>query len=125
MVKDFVGSYSEYREYIKEYEAEQRSNARAQEKAEKERAAKEAAKVAAPSEMPEKKKKLTYKEQKELEQIEKNLEKLAGEKAELESQLASGTLPFDRLQAASERIGAIMEETDEKEMRWLELTDGL
>ena len=125
VVKDFVGSYSEYREYIKEYEAEQRSNARAQEKAEKERAAKEAAKVAAPSEMPEKKKKLTYKEQKELEQIEKNLEKLAGEKAELESQLASGTLPFDRLQAASERIGAIMEETDEKEMRWLELTDGL
>ena len=125
VVKDFVGSYSEYREYIKEYEAEQRSNARAQEKAEKERAAKEAAKVAAPSEMPAKKKKLTYKEQKELEQIEKNLEKLAGEKAELESQLASGTLPFDRLQAASERIGAIMEETDEKEMRWLELTDGL
>ena len=88
-------------------------------------AAKEAAKVAAPSEMPAKKKKLTYKEQKELEQIEKNLEKLAGEKAELESQLASGTLPFDRLQAASERIGAIMAETDEKEMRWLELTDGL
>ena len=125
VVKDFVGSYSEYREYIKEYEAEQRSNARAQEKAEKERAAKEAAKVAAPSEMPAKKKKLTYKEQKELEHIEKNLEKLAGEKAELESQLASGTLPFDRLQAASERIGAIMEETDEKEMRWLELTDGL
>ena len=125
VVKDFVGSYSEYREYIKEYEAEQRSNARAQEKAEKERAAKEAAKVAAPSEMPAKKKKLTYKEQKELEHIEKNLEKLAREKAELESQLASGTLPFDRLQAASERIGAIMEETDEKEMRWLELTDGL
>ena len=126
VVKDFVGSYSEYREYIKEYEAEQRSQARAQEKAEKEKAAKEAAKTGAcQAEAPAKKKKLTYKEQKELEQIEKDLEALALEKEELESQLGSGDLPFDRLQAASERIGLIMAETDEKEMRWLELTDGL
>ncbi|MBP3663111.1 MAG: ABC-F family ATP-binding cassette domain-containing protein [Bacteroidales bacterium] len=126
VVKDFVGSYSEYREYIKEYEAEQRSQARAQEKAEKEKAAKEAAKTGAcQAGAPAKKKKLTYKEQKELEQIEKDLEALALEKEELESQLGSGDLPFDRLQAASERIGVIMAETDEKEMRWLELTDGL
>lgn len=126
VVKDFVGSYSEYREYIKEYEAEQRSQARAQEKAEKEKAAREAAKTGAcQAEAPAKKKKLTYKEQKELEQIEKDLEALALEKEELESQLGSGDLPFDRLQAASERIGVIMAETDEKEMRWLELTDGL
>ena len=126
VVKDFVGSYSEYREYIKEYEAEQRSQARAQEKAEKEKAAKEAAKTGAcQAEAPAKKKKLTYKEQKELEQIEKDLEALALEKEELESQLGSGDLPFDRLQAASERIGLIMAQTDEKEMRWLELTDGL
>ena len=126
VVKDFVGSYSEYREYIKEYEAEHRSQARAQEKAEKEKAAKEAAKTGAcQTEAPAKKKKLTYKEQKELEQIEKDLEALALEKEELESQLGSGDLPFDRLQAASERIGLIMAQTDEKEMRWLELTDGL
>ena len=126
VVKDFVGSYSEYREYIKEYEAEQRSQARAQEKAEKEKAAREAAKAGTmQTEAPAKKKKLTYKEQKELEQIEKDLEALALEKEELESQLGSGGLPFDRLQAASERIGVIMAETDEKEMRWLELTDGL
>ena len=125
LVKDFVGSYSEYREYIKEYEAEQRSAARAQEKAEKERAAKEAAKSASAEDVPARKKKLTYKEQKELEQIEKDLEALAAEKAELETQLGSGVLPFDQLQAASERIGKIMEETDGKEMRWLELTDGL
>lgn len=126
VVKDFVGSYSEYREYIKEYEAEQRSQARAQEKAEKEKAAREAAKAGTmQTEAPAKKKKLTYKEQKELEQIERDLEALALEKEELESQLGSGGLPFDRLQAASERIGVIMAETDEKEMRWLELTDGL
>ena len=120
LVKDFVGSYSEYREFIKEYEAEQRSQARAEEKAAKEKAAKEAAKNA-PVEVPAKKRKLTYKEQKEMEQLEKDLETLAAEKAELEAQLNSGTLPFDQLQQASERIGAILDETDEKELRLLEL----
>ena len=116
LVKDFVGSYSEYREYIKEFEAQQRSQARAEEKA---------AKNTPAPETPAKKKKLSYKEQKELEQIEKDLEALAAEKTGLEEQISSGTLPFDQLQKASERIGAIMEETDEKEMRWLELNEGL
>ena len=120
LVKDFVGSYSEYREFIKEYEAEQRSQARAEEKAAKEKAAKDAVKNA-PAEAPAKKRKLTYKEQKEMEQLEKGLESLAAEKAELETQLNSGCLPFDQLQKASERIGAIIEETDEKELRLLEL----
>jgi ATP-binding cassette subfamily F protein uup len=124
LVKDFVGSYSEYREYIKEYEAEQKSLARAEEKAAKEKAAKEAARTA-PAEVPAKKKKLSYKEQKELEQLEKDLEALAAEKADLEGRLSSGTLAFDELQAASERIGQIMELTDEKELRWLELSENL
>ena len=119
LVKDFVGSYSEYREFIKEYEAEQRSQARAEEKAAKEKAAKEAA--ASAPEAPAKKRKLTYKEQKELEQLEKDLEALASEKAELEESLNSGTLPYDQLQKASERIGQILEDTDEKELRLLEL----
>ncbi len=124
LVKDFVGSYSEYREYIKEFEAEQRSIARAEEKAAKEKAAKEAAKTAVP-EAPAKKKKLTYKEQKELEQLEKDLEALAAEKADLEEKLNSGSLPYEELQKASERIGEIMELTDEKELRWLELSENL
>ena len=122
LVKDFVGSYSEYREFIKEYEAEQRSQARAKEKSEKEQAAKEAAKT---SEAPAKKKKLTYKEQREMEQLEKDLEALAAEKAELEEKLSSGSLPFDELQCASQLIGAIMEETDEKELRLLELYENM
>ena len=123
LVKDFVGSYSEYREFIKEYEAEQRSQARAKEKSEKEQAAKEAARTA--PEAPAKKKKLTYKEQREMEQLEKDLEELAAEKAEIEEKLNSGTLPFDQLQAASERIGRILEETDEKELRLLELYENM
>ena len=114
VVKDFVGSYSEYREYIKEYEAEPRA---------KERAAEKAIREPQKQDKPAQKKKLTYKEQRELEQIEKDLEALAAEKARLEEALSSGTLPFDKLQETSERIGQIIEETDEKEMRWLELSE--
>ena len=121
VVKDFVGTYSEYREYIKEYEAEQRSQARAEEKAAKEKAAREAAANAPTQEQPAKKRKLTYKEQKELEQLEKDLESLAEVKAELEDKLNGGTLPYEELQKTSERIGQIMELTDEKEFRLLEL----
>ena len=114
VVKDFVGTYSEYREYIKEYEAEQRAKERAAEKAQ-EKTVKEKVEPA--------KRKLTYKEQKELEQIEKDLEALAAEKADLEAALSSGNLPFDKLQEASQRIGEILELTEEKEMRWLELSE--
>ena len=125
LVKDFVGSYSEYREFIKEYEAEQRSKARAEAQAEKEKAAKEAARNAPAQQAPAKKKKLSFKEQRELEQLEKDLEALAAEKAGLEAQLSSGTLPYDQLQAASERIACIIDETDEKELRLLELYECL
>ena len=118
VVKDFVGSYSEYREFIKEYEAEQRSAARAEVKAAKEKAAKAAAQDTPAT---ARKKKLSYKEQKEMEQLEKDIETLAAEKAELEESISSGTLPYEKLQQASERIGQIMEETDEKELRLLEL----
>ena len=114
VVKDFVGTYSEYREYIKEYEAEQKAKERAAEKV-VEKTIKEKTEPV--------KRKLTYKEQKELEQIERDLEILAAEKDKLEEALGSGTLPFDKLQEASQRIGQIIKETDEKEMRWLELSE--
>lgn len=121
IVKDFVGSYSEYREFIKEYEAEQRSIAREKEKAEKDKAVK----TNVNQEVPAKKKKLSFKEQREVEQLEKDLDTLAAEKSVLEAQLSSGTLPFDKLQEASERIGRIIEETDEKEFRLLELYENM
>ena len=105
----------------KEYETEQKSAARTQEKAEKDRNSKEASKAANFSQ----KKKLTYKEQKELEQLEKDLESLAAEKAELEETLNSGTLPYEELQKTSERIGQILELTDEKEFRLLELYESM
>lgn len=116
IVKDFIGSYSEYHEYMKEYEADQRSRER-----EKAKAASSAANAERPASP--KKKKLTYKEQKELEQLEQDLEILGAEKKELETSLSSGTLPFERLQEASARFGEVSALIDEKEMRWLELQD--
>ena len=69
------------------------------------------------------KKKLTWKEQRELEAIEAALPKLEAEKAELEARMSSGTLPYAELQAASERVQAIIDEISQHEMRWLELSE--
>ena len=111
VVKDFIGSYSEYNEYIKEYEAGKRQEERVREKPKPSR--------------PEvqRKKKLSYREQRELEQLEKDLETLGNEKKELEAKLAGGALSYDELQAASARFGELSAILDEKEMRWLELQD--
>lgn len=114
VVKDFIGNFSEYRAYIKDYEASKASQQKAQ------------AKASAPAPVKDKtpaKRKLSYKEQRELEQIDAQLPALAAEKAELEASIASGSLDFQALQKASERIGEIMSLTDELEMRWLELSD--
>ena len=117
IVKDFVGSYSGYREYIKEREKEKRAAERA--KMQKEVQKKEY------QENPQqpKRKKLSYKEQRELEQLEKDLETLGMEKAELEEKLSGGELQGEELQKASVRIGEVLELLDEKELRWLELND--
>ena len=117
VIKDFVGSYSEYREYIKEKEKEKR--AREREQMQKELQKKSF--VEAPQ-MP-KKKKLSYKEQRELQQLEIDLEALGEERKILEEKLSGGELQGEQLQKASVRIGEVMALLDEKEMRWLELND--
>ena len=126
VIKDFIGSYSEYREYIKEYEARQKAASRAEEKAKNAEKAKSGRQGQGASSGgrtgTEAKRKLTYKEQRELEQIEKDLEALNSEKSELETAITGGTLPYDRLQQASERIGELISLIDEKESRWLELS---
>ena len=119
-VKDFIGSYSEYHEYIKEYEARQKAAAR-----EKAGANVRVNADVTDADKPTKKKKLTYKEQKELEQIETDLDTLGKEKAGLERDLASGTLPYDKIQEVSARFGEVKDLMDEKEMRWLELQDSI
>ena len=112
-IKDFVGQYSEYREYIKECESAERNTERSA----------AAQKSSQPRQHDTSKRKLTYKEQRELEQIEADLASLAEERTQLESEISSGTLPYGRLSEVSKRIEAIIAETDEKEMRWLELNE--
>ena len=119
VVKDFIGSYSEYHEYIKEYEAQQKAVARAEANKGKVNDSEVNA------DRPAKKKKLTYKEQKELEQLEKDMETLGKEKEELEQQLSAGTIPYDKIQEVSTRFGEVKDLLDEKEMRWLELQESL
>ena len=112
-IKDFVGQYSEYREFMKEKEDEERAKQR----------------VAAPAKPQQQrthdtsKRKLSYKEQRELEQIEADLAAHGAERAELEAELSSGTLPYDRITEISKRIEELVSLIDEKEMRWLELSE--
>jgi ATP-binding cassette subfamily F protein uup len=112
-IKDFVGQYSEYREYIKEKEAMERNAERST----------TPAKPQQQRTHDTSKRKLSYKEQRELEQIEKDLQSLGEERSHLETEISSGTLPYDRLAEVSKRIEEIIATIDEKEMRWLELNE--
>ncbi len=115
-VKYFVGQYSEYREYIKEQEADEAREAKlAAEKMQKNKPQ--------PAAQPTARKRLSYKEQRELEQLEQELPQLEAEKAALEEQLSSGTLSHEELTAAADRIGRLIATIEEKEMRWLELSE--
>ena len=117
VVKDFVGQYSEYREYVKEQEAEEARQAKiAAEKAQKN-------KPQPPTSATPSRRKLSYKEQRELEQLEVELPQLESEKTALEERLSSGTLSHEELSAAAARIGEIINQIEEKEMRWLELSE--
>ena len=132
IIKDFIGSYSEYRAYIKEYESQQKAAAKASEKESRPQTKKDwknsgdkaGGALSGTSDEPGKtaRRKLSYKEQRELEQIEAELESLNGEKTELEAGLNSGDLPYGELQKTSARIGEIISLIDTKESRWLELS---
>ena len=111
-IKDFVGTYSEYREFRKEQEEAARTEVRTT-----------APKPTQQRTHDQQKRRLSFKEQRELEEIESTLQKLSAERATLEEELSSGTLPYDRLTAVSQRIEEIIAIVDEKEMRWLELNE--
>ena len=113
VVKDFIGGYTEYRSFMKDYEAEQKRAAEAQRKPAQPRA--EQPKPA--------RRRLSWKEQRELEQLEKDMEELNAEKARIEALLSGGTASLDEIAGASARFGEVRDLLDEKEMRWLELSE--
>ncbi|WP_293716946.1 ABC-F family ATP-binding cassette domain-containing protein [uncultured Parabacteroides sp.] len=116
-LKDFPGNYTQYRDWKE-----------VQDQLEKEaEAARQPKQIPAPEKnnrlQAEQKKKLTFKERKEFEALEAEIPQLEAEKAELEMAMSSGTLSNDELMTKSERIAKIIEEIDEKTMRWLELSE--
>jgi len=128
-VKDFIGSYSQYREFIKDYEAEKRSKAREEERASKAAAvASDSSQLAgsvsasSKSSRPDAPRKLSYKEQRELEQLEKDIESLTAEKSDLESKMNGGLTDPAELQKVTTRFAEVSSELDTKETRWLELS---
>lgn len=114
-LKDFPGHYSHYRAW-KELQEEE---AAVQQKKE----APQQSKNNRPERASEEKKKLSFKEKREFEQLEAELPVLEEEKAKLETEMSSGTLTNDELMAKSARISELIDEIDEKTMRWLELSE--
>lgn len=113
IIKDFPGNYTQYRIYEKDQIAGEKA---------------EAIQTAALQEnlkvnRIEKKKKLSYKEQRELELLEKELPRLEQEKSEITEKMSSPDLPFEELQKLSRRITEISGLLEEKELRWLELSE--
>ena len=72
-----------------------------------------------------KSKKLSYKEQREFEQLEKEIPQLEKEKAEITEKMSSANLPYEELQKLSARITEVTQLLEEKELRWLELSEYL
>ena len=126
-IQNFPGNYTQYREW-----------SRLQEKDEAEKAAAAAKSIANNSASTnygagtakrdanfENKRKMSYKEKREYEQLTQEIEKLTDEQKKLEEALCSGTLSVEELTEKSKRLPEIKDELDEKEMRWLELSEML
>ena len=112
IVKDFIGTFSEYRAYVRDYEASKKKEPCEPKPAEPVKAEK------APDNKP---RKLSFKEKRELELIESRLPELEELKKTIETDMNSGTLAYDKLNEKAEEFKRISSEIDELETRWLEL----
>ena len=114
-IKDFPGNYTQYREWKEVQDLLEK---------EKEQAAKpKEEKVQQVQPKNDEKKKLSFKEKREFEELDTLIPQLEEEKANLENELSSGTLSTDELLQKSSRISQLIEEIEEKTMRWLELSE--
>lgn len=113
VIKDFPGNYTQYREWesLKPKETQNDKKLVDTEKKEKREF------------VGEQRRKKTYKEKCEFEQLEKDIAKLEQEQKEIEEALCSGTLSIDELTEKSKRLPEIKDALEEKEMRWLELSE--
>jgi len=114
-IKDFNGSYEEYKLF-------QKQNIVEQTKENKKTDLTEIPKVQ-DIETNSNKKKLSFKEKFELEQLGKQLEELSSEKKKIEAELMKPDLEFDNLNLLAKQLQTINEDLDNKELRWLELSE--
>ena len=111
-IKDFPGNYTQYREWQALQPKESAS------------AAQKPAKVTIDTRSErETKRKMSFKEKREFEQLEKDIATLEDEKKQIEDALSSGTLSVDEITQMSKRLPLLNDELDEKSMRWLELSE--
>ena len=116
-LKDFPGNYSDYREWKNLMEEQKKLEVSEKNKKTKNEA-KQIREVTTTS-----KRRLSFKEKREFEELEILIPRLEEEKSNLEVELSSGTLSNDELLEKSKRISVLIDEIDEKTMRWLELSE--
>jgi ATP-binding cassette subfamily F protein uup len=110
-IKDFPGNYTQYREWASlEDSRESRSSSDSRESAKS-------------SYRHDDRRRLSYKEKREMEQLEKDIAALEAEKKQIEEALCGGTTSVDEITTMSKRLPVLDDELDEKSMRWLELSD--
>ena len=109
-INDFPGNYTQYRMWqaLQSKDAEKSNNTEKREKK---------------SYHGEQKRKLSFKEKRELQQLEEDIEALEKEQKQIEEELCSGTLSVEDLTQKSKRLPQLKDELDEKSMRWLELSE--
>lgn len=122
-IQDFPGNYTQYRDYAKAKEQAER-----QDKEQSRKASDSKTKPAAPhssSATDERRssRKMSYKEKREYEQLEKDIEALEAEQKAIEEALCSGNLSIEELTEKSKRLPQLKDELDDKSMRWLELSE--
>ena len=117
-IKDFPGNYTQYREWEKlQPDAHASTSARSG-------ATSTPAKNTSPANNTNPvRRKLSYKEKRELEQLEKDIEALEAEKKQIEEALCGGTTSVEEITTMSKRLPVLNDELDEKSMRWLELSE--
>ena len=126
-IQDFPGNYTQYRDWsrLQEKDEAEKAVATAKNAGNNNTAANDGAGTAKRDANFENKRKMSYKEKREYEQLTQEIEKLTDEQKKLEEALCSGTLSVEELTEKSKRLPEIKDELDEKEMRWLELSEML
>ena len=125
-IQDFPGNYTQYRDWSRLQTKENEEESTKAKSASKTTDAKNSDNASGTAKRDvnfENKRKMSFKEKREYEQLSKEIEALEKEQKLLEEELCSGKLSVEELTEKSKRLPQIKDELDEKEMRWLELSE--